>query len=166
MNILETNMNFLYQTRSLTVEENDEARFHFTIIDSDRNGLIQENELDNYFRQSKQELRCFSKLIIQIFGSNDCIDFDQFLKFYKSLIEDRDSDQFIGRYIFDYIDSDHNGKIEAEEFEKVVDIIKFPEGTRQDAIRRANQMDYNDFSKLFYIILRMAWRNLLRRNTI
>lgn len=150
---------------SLSDAEIAEARQQFTMIDSNRNGKLEENELDSYFRQSKQELRCFSKLVIKIFGEDNCVSCDQFLKFYKSLTAERDSDEFIGRYIFDYIDSDHSGTIEASEFQEVVDLIKFPEGTKQETIDRADKMDYEEFSKRFYTILRMAWRGLLRRAT-
>lgn len=140
-----------------------DARQQFTLIDSNRNGILEESELDSYFRQSKQELRCFSKLIIQLFGKDGGVNVDQFLKFYKALSADRDSNDFIGRYIFDYIDSDHSGKIDASEFQQVVDLIKFPDGYKQDTIDRVDQMDYEDFSKRFYTLLRMAWRGTLRR---
>ena len=156
----------LIQVTPLTEAEIEEARQQFKIIDSNRNGLLEENELDAYFRQSKQELRCFSKLVVKIFGKDDSVSIDQFLKFYKALSADRDSNEFIGRYIFDYIDSDHSGTIEASEFQQVIDLIKFPEGTKQDTIDRCDKMDYEQFSKRFYVLLRMAWRGLIRRNTI
>lgn len=156
----------LYNLPPLSDAEIEEARQQFTLIDSNRNGLLEENELDSFFRQSRQELRCFSKLIINIYGKDGSVDVEQFLKFYKALTAERDSEDFIGRYIFDYIDTDHSGTIEAEEFQKVVDLIKFPDGTKQDTIDRADQMDYEQFSKRFYTLLRMAWRGLIRRNTI
>lgn len=150
----------------LTTQDMSKAREQFAQIDQNCNGLLEEQELDNFFRQSKEELRCFSKLVIEIFGQNGSVNVDQFFTFYKSLTADRNSDEFLGRYIFDYIDSDHSGKIDSQEFQKVVDLIKFPEGTKQDIIDRASEeMDYNEFSKNFYTLLRMAWRGLLRRNT-
>ena len=153
----------LFDLPPLSEAEIEEARQQFTIIDSNRNGVLEESELDTYFRQSKQELRCFSKLVIEIFGSNGTVSPDQFIKFYKALTSPKESNDFIGRYIFDFIDDDHSGTIEASEFQRVVDLIKFPPGTKQETIDRVDKMDYNDFSKRFYTLLRMAWRGLIQR---
>ena len=148
--------------KPLTEAEISDARQQFTLIDSDRNGELDEGELDSYFRQSKQELRCFSKLIIQLFGSDNSVSVDQYLKLYKALSADKVSDEFIGRYIFDYIDSDHNGTIEASEFQQVVNMLKFPPGMEKPTMDRIDHMNYQQFSKHFYILLKMAWRGLTR----
>lgn len=147
----------------LNEEDELEAREQFKIIDINRNGFLEEDELDSYFRQSKQELRCFSKLVIEIFGKNGSVNCDQFLKFYKSLAADRHSDEFIGRYIFDYIDTDHSGTIELQEFMKIVDLIKFPDGFKQDTLDRIDVMNYEEFSRQFYTVLRIAWRGQFQR---
>lgn len=148
--------------KPLTQAEIDEARQQFALIDRDRNGQLDEDELDNYFRQSKQELRCFPKLVIQLYGSNGTVSVDQYLKFYKALSADKNSKEYLGRYIFDYIDNDHNGTIEAAEFQKIVNLLKFPPGMENPTISKADNMDYDAFSKHFYTLLRMAWRGLLR----
>lgn len=148
----------------LTQTEIQDAREQFAQIDKDGNGVLDENELDYYFKSSKAELSCFSKLIIEIYGKNGGVSIDQFLQFYKSFAAPRDSDDYIGRHIFDYIDNDHSGTIEASEFQKVVDLIKFPEGTKQDTIDRVDQMDYEEFSKRFYTLLKMAWKGLVQRS--
>lgn len=139
----------------------------FESIDIDMNGAITEDELDNYFRQYQPELRCFSKFIIQVCGINGYINDEQFYKLYESLTVNRDNDRFIGRYIFDYIDSDQNGFIESAEFANVIDLIKFPDlGMKSDAINRAQKMNYEEFSRFFYIVCKMGWRKILRRNTL
>ena len=167
------NITFLFAMSSeepnfkpLTEAEIAEARQQFTLIDSDRNGCLTENELDSYFRQSKQELRCFPKLIIELYGSNGAVSVDQYLKFYKALSADKNSNEFISRYIFDHIDKDHSGYIDGGEYQKVADLIKLPPGMEQQTLSKAEKMDYNAFSKHFYTLLRMAWRGLVRRNTI
>ncbi|KAK8897224.1 calmodulin-like 3 [Tritrichomonas musculus] len=147
--------------KQLTEAEIADARQQFTIIDTDRNGSLTEDELDSYFRQSKQELRCFPKLVVELYGSNGTVSVDQYLKFYKALSADRDSNEYIGRYIFDHIDHDHNGTIEASEYQKVASLIKLPPGMEQQTINKADKMDYAAFSKHFYTLLRMAWRRIL-----
>lgn len=149
----------------LSQSEINEAREEFQTIDLDRNGTLEENELDSYFRQSKdinkQSLRCFSKLICSIYGQQGKVSFDQYLKFYTGLTVDRDDENYIGRHIFEYIDTDKSGTIESEEFQKVVDLIKFPEGHKQSTVDKVDEMDYEAFSKQFYTILRMAWKRTL-----
>lgn len=149
--------------KPLTQAEIDEARQQFTIIDSDRNGHLDEKELDSYFRQSKKELRCFPKLIIKLYGSNGTVSVDQYLKFYKALSEDKNSDNYIGRYIFNHIDKDKSGTIESSEFQKVVDLLQFPPGMEQPTISKADKMDYAAFSKHFYTLLRLAWNGAVQR---
>ncbi|KAK8842498.1 hypothetical protein M9Y10_026089 [Tritrichomonas musculus] len=150
----------------LTEDEMQEARQKFTIIDTNRNGVLEESELDSYFRQEKRELQCFSKLICEIYGTDGQVSVDQFFQFYKSLAADRNSDEFIGRHIFDYIDTDHSGTIEAKEFQKVVDLIKIPDGFKYETIDRVDVMNYEQFSDHFYTLLRMAWRGLIRPNSV
>lgn len=145
----------------LTEEEIKNAKASFTEIDTNRNGYLEENELDSYFRQDKKELRCFPKLVVEIFGQNGHITVDQFLTFYKSLAEDKTSDKFIGRYIFNYIDKDKSGVIDSNEFQKVIDLLKFPPGFEQHPLKKGN-MNYSQFSHEFYTILRMAWYGQLR----
>lgn len=160
-------LNLLLRLPPITDESINDARSQFEIYDSDRNGIMEEEELDSYFRQNIPELRCFSTLIIQYCGSNNGIDSDQFCKMYRSLTVGHDSNEFIGRHIFDLIDSDHNGIIETSELNQFIDIIHFPNGMKSDAIERAKKgMNYEDFSKLFYILLKMGWKRILRRYSI
>lgn len=149
----------------LTEDEIAEARQKFVQIDTNRNGVLEESELDNYFRQEKHELQCFSKLVCQIYGTDGGVNCDQFLRFYKSLAANRNSDDFIGRHIFDYIDTDKSGTIEAAEFQKVVDLIKIPDGFKYETLDRVNEMNYEQFSDHFYTLLRLAWRGLIRSHT-
>lgn len=163
--VLENNYSHLnIVVNPLTNQDIREARDQFAEIDQDGNGVLDEKELDHYFQSSKAELSCFSKLIIEIYGKNGAVSIDQFLQFYKSFSAPRDSSEYIGRYIFDYIDNDHSGTIDASEFQKVVDLIKFPDGTKQDTIDRVDKMNYEEFSKRFYTVLKMAWKGLVVRS--
>lgn len=162
-NIQQRSSNLDLKVSPLSEEDEATARAQFEKIDTNNDGHLEEAELDSYFRYSKQELRCFSKLIIELFGKNGGVTFDQFLKFYKSLAADRHSDDFIGRYIFDYIDTDHSKTIEAQEFMKIVNLINFPDGYKQDTIDRVESMDYEEFSRQFYTILRIAWRGQFQK---
>lgn len=147
----------------LSKEEINEARDEFYENDQDGNGVLDEREFDKYINIFKAELSCFSKLIVQVFGQNGGVSIDQFLLFYRSFASNRDSDEFIGRYIFDYFDKDHKGKIDASDFQKVADLINFPEGTQQETIDTIDKMNYNEFSQRFYTLLKMAWKGLVVR---
>lgn len=147
----------------LTEEEQLEAAEKFKIIDQNRNGRLEEEELDAYFRQERKELRCFPKLVIQLFGENGTVSAQQFFAFYKSLCADPKSDQFIGRYIFDYIDKDKSGTIEASEYQKVIALIQIPEGFAQETLDRVSTMNYEQFSQHFYVFLRQVWGGLIRQ---
>lgn len=145
----------------LSDEEILDAKKQFNEIDRDNNGYLDENELDEYFRDKKKELRCFPKLVVEIFGKNGHVTFEQYMNFYKSLAADKFDDDFIGKHIFVYIDKDKSGVIDSSEFEKVYALLKLPPGFEKHPLNQGN-MNYAQFSKEFYITLRMAWYGILK----
>ena len=138
-------------------DEIERAGAEFRHTDRDGNGHLDENELRQYLSTGKRlPLRCFPKLIIRIFGSDGTITFDQFCAFYKALVADPNSDEFLGKKIFDAIDTNHNGVIEADECAEVIGLIETPGGSSPNE-GTLSQMDYPQFKAYFYRKLKMIW---------
>lgn len=149
-----------YNLAPLTADEQAAAEREFRMIDADHNGYLDEAELRNYLSK-KPELRCFPKLIMEYFGSEGKITFAQFEAFYRSFAASPDSDNYLGKVIFDKIDADGSGTIDGDEFMKVWDLIEAPvghKGTLANKVAACNGMDYAAFQKEFFRLLKMIWR--------
>ena len=144
----------------LTQDDVDQAAAEFRVIDRDDSGTLDENELRQYLSSVRRaELRCFPKLIITYFGKDGVITFDQFLTFFKSLTAPPSDPNYLGRIIFDIIDEDHSGTIERAEFERLIDLIEAPRNNIYTVLGKVDGMNYEDFSKEFFRVLKMVWKS-------
>ena len=145
-------------SNQLTEEEIEEAEISFRSIDLNGNGLLDAKELAR-FLSKKPQLRCFPRLIVALYGEDGEVSFEQYMKFYKALNADPDDDNFLGKAIFDYIDSDKSGYIDWDEIEPIVDLIDAPRGEMSKVLGSLEQADYEQFKHSFYKVLRMVWRS-------
>ena len=147
-----------YNIEALTAAEKEAAEMEFNRIDADKNGLLDEKELRSYLSK-KPELRCFPKLIMEFFGSNGTITFEQFEAFYKSFAAKPEDDGYLGKIIFDKIDTDGSGSIDNTEFMKVWDLVEAPNGQKYMIAAKvaAQDMNYEAFKREFFKLLKMAW---------
>lgn len=148
-----------FDLKPLSADEYAKAQADFNRIDKDGNGQLDAKELTNYLTQYKPELRSFPRLIIHIFGDGKTIDWSRFYYCYRSFSASPDDDEnYIGRKIFEYIDSDKSGEIDSNEFNQILDYIDAPRG-QIHPLRSVGSLTYPDFKKKFYELLKMIWRS-------
>ncbi|OHS94314.1 hypothetical protein TRFO_11164 [Tritrichomonas foetus] len=151
-------MSYPFDLTPLSVEEQQAAAQEFRRIDRDGNGHLDAKELEQYLVK-KPQLRCFPRLIIHIFGSNETIDWSQFYYSYRSFSASPDDENYIGRKIFDFIDKDKSGSISGTEFDSILSYIDAPKGQLQQFLCGSGTLTYPQFKDKFYRLLTLIWRS-------
>lgn len=146
----------------LTPEERDNMRRTFEDFDRNQNGILEENELDQFLRRyrEKEPLRTFAYYCIELYGKDGGISFDQFLQFYRDTDRDDDDPECLIRKIFNRIDDDGNGELSAQELEAVYGNLRFREGFTQEwnLRQRLTSSSYDGFKAILANDLRKMWR--------
>lgn len=150
--LLEMSERSFYDLTPLSDEDAAKAFQDFKKIDKDGNGKLDSDELYNYIKKFKPELRAFSNMIIRVFGDDGTIDWSRFYYSYKSFTASKDSDNYILKLIFKYIDTDGSGTISFEEYFKVFSDFIAPGHNQHMLLGRLakdDDIDYEKFSKRF-----------------
>lgn len=154
---VDPSLDFMLHVPVMSREGIRQVRTEFIQNDKARDGCMDEEELDAYFSDYYPELRCITKLILHFFGTNGRVDIDQFIRFYSLFSNDRSNDVNLCRDLFDKIDENHNGTIEASEIEKVASMIRFKDDEhKEDVLKKIVNADYEKFNEIFYELLEIA----------
>lgn len=133
----------------------------FKKTDTDGNGVLDIDEFRTLLSEQFQELRSFAKIIFKLYSSKkDAITFKDFVCFIKdSKIRNKTNKSYIGRKIFNFIDSDHSGMISREEYESVINDLEFPSGMQRgnNEINSNEEMSYEQFLVAIMQVFGSIW---------
>lgn len=137
----------------------------FEKYDEDHNGRLDDKELESFFQDYRGSLRSFPKLCIAIYGSNGTISYDEFAQFYRDMFLDESDPNSVLHKVFNFMDTNKTGLIDNQEFDRVLDLLIFPEnfaGVERD-IKEISNLDYDAFRYQFSHLIKKAWEGSLHR---
>lgn len=126
----------------------------FKMFDSDKNGIIDEEELS--VLANKMGNPALKDLCLYLFSKNGKeLTFDEASQFFAFIDKVEEDFTFLPRTLFKNFDSDKDGKINKAEFKKIVSLIvpitdeKIDEYFRKIDLDQNSLITYREFSKLF-----------------
>lgn len=135
----------------------------FKKTDTDGNGVLDIDEFRVLLSEQFKEFRCFARIIFDLYSSKkDSITFKDFTRFIgDTKIKDKNNKSYIGRKIFNFIDSDHSGAISLQEYQSVVDKLEFPDGMPKSNVDvdldKDGDMSYEKFLVAIMQVFGSVW---------
>lgn len=155
----------LLHKKQLAPEVEEKLRTEFNLADSNKNGLLELEELITFLDGHMPELKHFARVIMDIFGVKGTITFDMFRHFYNSLLyigEDERHPESLPMIVFSKMDTDNSYFISYKEIKYLCKMLRGPGSkgkiTKQEAkeiIARQNPahpewgLSRDEFIKLF-----------------
>ena len=125
---------------TLTVKEIEKLKHGFNLIDRDRDGLITKVDMNRFLKENNLETN-FTDLAFKLFSHNgDTLNFDDFKEYVTVMTKMEGKPRIFYQVLFDFIDTDGSGGIDAHELVKFCDLIKEPI-TYQDAQKVIDELD-------------------------
>lgn len=135
-----------------------EVQSTFKSVDKDHNGILDAEEFRIFIFKKYPNLRSFHRLIMNIYGRDGHMSYDQFEKFLNdSLVKDKNSKRFIPKRIFKYIDTDNSKTVTGYEMKQVINLIELPPNEKFN-LADDREMTYNEFYVLVVQIWELAWQ--------
>ncbi|OHS98136.1 hypothetical protein TRFO_35455 [Tritrichomonas foetus] len=125
---------------NLTVKEIGKLRHGFNLIDKDRDGLITKPDMNRFLADNNLDVT-FTDLAFQLFSHNgETLNFDDFKEYVTVMTVMEDKPRIFYKVLFDFIDADGSGGIDAKELIKFCDLVKEPI-TMNDARKVIDELD-------------------------
>ncbi|KAH0789692.1 EF hand family protein [Histomonas meleagridis] len=110
-----------------TQEQLDALRLSFNGIDSDKNGYLSKQEISQFMQANQLDPR-FVEAIFKLFDKNQDgeLCFDEFLEYIDACNKSAIDPTYLFKMIFEAIDVDHDGSLDAAEMVEFGKLTGFP----------------------------------------